>query len=426
MIVPRLRDLISEMYSAAVEHVDAGASVSRVLALRGDGSLVVNEQVIADAASEIWAIAIGKAGCQMMAAVEEVLGTRLQGGIVVTKQVPEGLALRSTVLRGSHPVPDSHSLKAGQRLIEFANAIPQGAVVLSLISGGGSALVEALRPGVSLNDVSDITQSLLRNGASIREINAVRSRLSLLKGGGLLNILSGRSVVNLVVSDVLGNPLTVIASGPTVPPETHERAEDVIERYELAIDLPEVSDVPAAEPLMSIVLADLAAAMSAAAEVARKWSLNVHLLGGGVDIEAREAGRIFGSIVAESVAGRTSFTSPCCIIAGGETVVHVIGDGIGGRNCEAAVAAALRIAGLPGCAIGCLATDGDDGVSGAAGGIVDGDTVDEPRTAEQAMSKSDTFTWLNGRDAALVTGPSGTNVNDLMIGIVVGEDWTDA
>ncbi|MCO5177923.1 MAG: DUF4147 domain-containing protein [Thermomicrobiales bacterium] len=419
-----LRDLIVEMYHAAVERVDAGASVRRVLTLRSDGSLEVNERIVADNDAEIWAIAIGKAGCQMMAAAEEVLGDRLQDGIVVTKQAPEHLALRSTVLLGSHPVPDSESVAAGQRLIEFAQAVPQGAVVLCLISGGGSALVEALRPGISLDTLRDITQELLRGGASIRELNAVRSRLSLLKSGGLLNILSGRSVVNLVVSDVLGNPLTVIASGPTVPPDMHESAEAVVERFGLKIDLPEASERRGVEPLTSCVVADLAAAMEAAADVAREQGLAVHLLGGGIDIEAREAGRMFGSIVAETISGRTSFASPCCIVAGGETVVHVTGDGVGGRNCEAAVAAALRIARLPGCAIGCLATDGDDGVSGAAGGVVDGTTVDDPRSAEQTIAASDTFTWLNKRGAALVTGPTGTNVNDLMIGVIAPEGWT--
>ncbi len=426
MTEDRLRNLIESMYRAAVAHVDAGASVRRVLDARSDGSIIINDDVVAGPGADIWALAIGKAGCQMMAAVEDTLGDRLQDGIVITKSAPQGLSLRSEVLLGSHPVPDARSLEAGQRLIEFAESIPQGAVVLCLISGGGSSLVEALRSGIDLDQLRDITQALLRGGASIREINAVRSRLSLLKGGGLLDMLAGRTVVNLIVSDVLGNPLSTIASGPTVPPDSDERAEDVVARYGLDIDLPEVSEPTDNKPLLSVVVADLAAAMTAAGDVARDHGLAVHVLGGGIDIEAHDAGRLFASIVAETIAERTSFSPPCCFIAGGETIVHVSGDGVGGRNCEAAVAAALRIAGLSGCAIGCLATDGDDGISGAAGGIVDGETVDDPRSAEQSVADNDTFTWLHRRGAALVTGPSGTNVNDLLLGVVVNEGWTVA
>lgn len=418
-----LREAVEAIYRAAIERVEAGAAVRRVLT-RTDGGLSVGDQRFDIGESGLWAIAIGKAGCQMMAAVEEVAERLFTGGVVVTKSVPEDIVLRSQVLVGSHPVPDERSLAAGQRVIEFAEAVPSGALVLCLISGGGSALVEALQPGVTIDQLRGVTEALLRSGASINELNAVRSRLSRIKGGGLLDLLEGQTVVNLIVSDVLGNPLSVIASGPTVEPEVGETAEAIARRYGLDITLPGAPARQPAPPALTLIVADIAAALDAAASAARERGLPAQILTSAIDVEARQAGRVFAGIVADTALQRTTLATPCCVLAGGETVVNVRGDGVGGRNCEAAVAAAIRVAGVEGCAIGCLATDGDDGTSGAAGGIVDGGTLDDRRAAESALDDNDAYTWLASRGAALETGPTGTNVNDLLIGVVAPSGWT--
>ncbi|HQX63339.1 MAG TPA: glycerate-2-kinase family protein, partial [Thermomicrobiales bacterium] len=201
------RETIEAIYRAAIDQVEAGVAVSRVLSRETDHALTVGDQTLDIGDSGVWAIAIGKAGCQMMASVETIAGDRFAGGLVVTKSVPVDIQLRSEILVGSHPVPDARSLEAGERLIDFVRMIPDGALVICLISGGGSALADALRPGVTLEQLRDITATLLRSGASIGEMNAVRARLSRIKGGGLLALLNGRRVVNLIISDVLGNPL---------------------------------------------------------------------------------------------------------------------------------------------------------------------------------------------------------------------------
>lgn len=413
-----LRETVEAIYRAAIDRVEAGATVRRTLTRDADGNLLAGGDQIALAEESLWAIAIGKAAAQMMATVEDVVGGRLEAGLVVTKNRPSDIALQSEVLLGSHPVPDQRSLDAGERVIAFARSVPPGATVLCLISGGGSALVEALVHDITLKQLRDATETLLGSGASIDEINPVRTRVSRLKGGGLLRILAGRRVVNLIVSDVLGNALPTIASGPTVLPDERVVADDVVAKYGIDLPLPAASSEPIDPPLSSIVVADIAAAMEAAAVEARARGLTPYVLTSSVDIEARQAGRMFAGIVADTVAGTANFSPPCCILAGGETVVTLRGDGTGGRNCEAAVAAAIRISGLDGCAIGCLATDGDDGNSGAAGGIVDGATLDDPGRAEAALASNDTATWLRERGVLFETGPTGTNVNDLLIGVV--------
>lgn len=424
MSVAPLREAVEAIYRAAIERVEAGSAVRRVLTRGVDGELTIGDRTFDTGDSGVWAIAIGKAGCQMMAAVEEIAGDQFAGGVVVTKSVPRDIELRSQVMVGSHPAPDERSLAAGQHVIEFVEAIPSGALVLCLISGGGSSLVEALQTGVTIEQLRGVTEALLRGGASINELNAVRSRLSRLKGGGLLELLEGRMVVNLIVSDVLGNPLSVIASGPTVEPEVGELAEAVARRYEIDITLPGEPARQPAPPALTLIVADIAAALDAAASAARKRGLSVLVLTDTIDVEARQAGRLFAGIVADTALGRTTLATPCCVLAGGETVVTVRGDGVGGRNCEAAVAAAVRIAGVDGCAIGCLATDGDDGTSGAAGGVVDGGALDDRRAAESALDDNDAYTWLADREVALETGPTGTNVNDLFIGVVAPAGWT--
>lgn len=424
MTARSLRDAVEAIYRAAIERVEAGAAVRRALSRSDEGRWRVGDREYASSDQGVWAIAIGKAACPMMAAVEEIGAGDLKAGLVITKEAPGGIHLRSTVLVGSHPVPDERSLAAGQALIDFVAGIPQGAFVLCLISGGGSALVEALRPGVTLDDLREVTGSLLRARASIAELNAVRSRLSELKGGGLLRMLHGRTVVNLIVSDVLGSPLPMIASGPTVLPDRSSQASDVVRRYGLDVRLPIEREHDIDPPAQTMIIADVSTAVAAAADEAASMGLRTHVLTDSIDIEAREAGRLFASVVVDTRRGHSTFAPPCCLLAGGETVVTVRGDGTGGRNCEAAVAAAIRVAGADRCAIGCLATDGDDGVSGAAGGIVDGATLDDRRAAVDALDDNDTYTWLAARGAALVTGPSGTNVNDLFVGIVVPAGWT--
>jgi hydroxypyruvate reductase len=414
-----LRDDIETIYRTALRAVDPAHAVRQAFTT-SNGSISVGSVRVPVGAEGIYGIAIGKAAALMMEGLVGAVGDAFVSGIAVTKTSPATSPPRTRVLLGAHPVPDQRSLDAGQAVLDFARSVPDGATVVCLISGGGSALAEVLRPGVTLDELRRVTGELLRAGASITEMNAVRSRLSAFKGGGLLAALGQATVFNLIVSDVLGDDPRSIASGPTVLPDRSAQAEDVLRRYAVAVTLPDPDDRPLSPPRLTEIVASIATAVNAAGDAARQRGYTPTVLSRSIDGEAREVGRIIACIVADTCGGTTSFAAPCCLIGGGETVVTMRGNGVGGRNTEAALAAAIRLQGTSGCAVGFLATDGDDGTSGAAGGIVDGTTVDagSRQAATEALDANDSFTFLEDRGAALITGSSGTNVNDLMIALI--------
>ena len=232
-----LAAIIERCYRAALARVHAGHAVAARLRRTADALEIDGQRY--DVERGVYAIAIGKAAPEMMRAVEDAVGPVFADGIAVTKTAPEQYTGRARVVIGAHPTPDQRSLTAGQQVLDFARRVPDGALVLCLISGGGSALVEVLREGVTLDELRRVTDALLRAGASIQELNAVRSQLSAFKAGGLLAALSQATVVNLIVSDVLGDDLSVIASGPTsVPNNAAIDAEAVLQRYDVRYRLP--------------------------------------------------------------------------------------------------------------------------------------------------------------------------------------------
>lgn len=415
-----LRRDIESIYHAAVERCHAGNAVRAILSRPQNRAIVVDGHTLHMPTAGVYAIGIGKAAVEMMQAVEDILGLSLVGGLVVTKRVPNGVHIRSTILEGSHPIPDDRSVEAGEAVLQFAELIPKGAIVFCLISGGGSALVEALREGVTLPELQRVTNALLRSGASIEEVNAVRSRLSRIKAGGLLDALRHTTVVNLVVSDVLGDDLSSIASGPTVPVTVRRDASEVLESYAVASELPCRSARQVTTAPLTVICANIRSALDAAADEARMLGYHPLVLASSVDGQARELGKLVGTMLRDSATGATLLQAPCCLLMGGETVVHVTGEGIGGRNTEAALAAAIALRGTAGVAVGCLATDGDDGMTGAAGAIIDGTTVPsgDQVVALESLRQNDSYTYLSERGAVFMTGPSGTNVNDLVVGLV--------
>jgi glycerate-2-kinase len=413
-----LAAIVEHCYRIALEPVHAGNAVANELRY-ADGALEIDGKNYS-VENGVYAIAIGKAAPEMLLAVEVVLGTAFSDGIAVTKTAPTDYTGRARILLGAHPTPDQRSLAAGRAVLDFARRVPDGALTLCLISGGGSALVEALREGVTLKELQRVTEQLLRAGASIQELNAVRSRLSAFKAGGLLAALSQTTVVNLIVSDVLGDDLSAIASGPTSVPNDAIDAGAVLQRYNLRCKLPAPEHQRKLTQPRTLIVANVSAAIDAAAGAAQAVGYQPVVLTRSLDGEAREVGRALASIVADTAAGRTSFEPPVAIIAGGETVVTVRGDGKGGRNSECALAAALRLERVERVAIGCLATDGDDASTGSAGAIVDGRTItsDNRSSARAALAINDSWTFLSATGATLDTGPTGTNVNDLVIALV--------
>jgi hydroxypyruvate reductase len=321
-------------------------------------------------------------------------------------------------------------------MVQLARGASQGDLVICLISGGGSALMTLPVDGVTLQDMEALTEALLRCGATINEINTIRKHLSQLKGGNLSRVAYPAEVVALILSDVVGNPLDVIASGPTVPDSsTFAQAYEIIERYELVDDLPlsivrhlgqgkegQIPETPKeGDPLFAttynLIIASNELAAQAALERAQEAGFNTLLLSTYVEGEAREVARVFSAIAKEILHSGQPVARPACVVAGGETTVTIRGEGKGGRNQELALAAAIQLDGLDEAMVVALATDGTDGPTDAAGAIADGSTMRRARAkkllARQYLANNDSYRFFEQLGDLLITGPTNTNVNDL-------------
>jgi hydroxypyruvate reductase len=385
----------------------------------------------------VFVVGGGKAGASMASAVETLIGDRITAGWVNVKYGYTEPTEHITVHEAAHPVPDAAGVTGTRTMIELLSGLTADDLVLCLLSGGGSALLPLPVAGVSLDDMRALTDLLLRCGAPIQAINAVRKHLSQVSGGQLARRAYPAAVVSLILSDVVGSPLDVIASGPTVAdPTTFAHAEAVLERYGIAEQVPDsirrhlmrglsgsILDTPKAgdpelEQVHNVIIADNARAAQAAVEQAQALGFNTLLLSTFVEGEAREVAKVLAALAKEILATGRPVSRPACLILGGETTVTVKGDGQGGRNQELALAAAQAIDGLDGVLIASLATDGSDGPTDAAGGLVDGTTLARGRalglSAQTALSRNDAYPYLAAVGDLLVTGPTNTNVNDLM------------
>jgi hydroxypyruvate reductase len=323
------------------------------------------------------------------------------------------------------------------RIAKLVQGLQPNDLVLCLISGGGSALLASPVDGISLEDLQAVTDALLRAGADINQLNTVRKHLERLKGGRLARLAAPAQVVTLVLSDVVGDPLDVIASGPTTPDSTtFADAWRVIEQFELVHKLPAAvaqylkrgvaglepetpkGNDPAFDHSEISIIGSNGVAASAALEAARALGWSCSDLGSMIEGEAREVGRVLGSIARSIVEDGRPFEPPACIVAGGETVVTVKGGGCGGRNQEVALGAAPAIRDLPDTLVCCLGTDGTDGPTDAAGALVDGTTLHRAARLgldlQKTLAQNDSYAFFDALGDLLVTGPTRTNVNDLM------------
>lgn len=384
-------------------------------------------------------VAAGKAGASMARAAEEVLGHRLSEAVAVDAS-PSTPLPRTRLRVASHPVPDERGLEAAAEVEALARSLGREDLLLVLLSGGASALLPAPVPGVSLADKAAVTSSLLRAGATIGELNTVRKHLSRLKGGGLARAAAPARVVCLALSDVVGDDLSTIASGPTVPdPTTYADALGVLHARGVFDSLPravaarleagargEAPETPKPrDPLFRRVTTSIIGnnrlTVEAAAREARRHGLRALVLTTRLEGEAREVARALVAVLRECVEAGRPARPPVCLLAGGETTVTVRGDGRGGRNQELAVAAVEPLAGFPAPAVlASLATDGIDGMSDAAGGVVDQESA--RRAAEMGLAPpaaflaaSDSRSFLAPLGDLIMTGPTGTNVADLTV-----------
>ena len=380
--------------------------------------------------NDIVLIAIGKAAWRMASAAKELLGNRISKGIVITKYGhSEGDIEGIEVYEAGHPVPDENTILATKRVLEMTSKLSSNQIVLFLISGGGSALFELPKDGITLAEMQGITNQLLKSGASIVEINTVRKHLSAVKGGRFAQHVAPAKVISLVLSDVLGDRLDSIASGPAYPDSsTSQQALEIVARYNIQLSKEALEVLGEETPkkldnVESHIIGSVKMACEKAQELAEEMGYNTLLLTTSLDCEAREAGRMFGSIAREIKSYNRPIKKPCAIVAGGETVVHVKGNGKGGRNQELALSFALSTEGLDGAALCSVGTDGTDGPTDAAGGIVDGQSAQKIRQAgyspEELLENNDSYNALKIANDLLITGPTGTNVNDIVILLVV-------
>ncbi|MDD4844709.1 MAG: glycerate kinase [Anaerotignum sp.] len=369
-------------------------------------------------------IAIGKAAWNMANAAEDILGNRIEKGIVLTKyHHGQGDIKGFTILEAAHPLPDENTIMGTEKIIQAVSNLSAEDTVIFLVSGGGSALFEKPAGNLKLNDFLQITDQLLKCGADIVEINTIRKHLSAVKGGKFAALCAPAHIYTIALSDILGDRPDSIASGPTCADHsTCEEAFAIVEKYglkltdemkeQLSTETPK--EVPNNTMLITGSVKELCFAAAAEAKALGYAPL---ILSTFVDCEAKEAGRFLASIGKTIQQEGFPLKSPCAIICGGETIVRITGKGKGGRNQELALSAAASIAGMENIVIGAVGSDGTDGPTDAAGGLVDGHTKEILEQAgisiDDVLAENDSNCALAHADALIITGPTGTNVNDL-------------
>lgn len=383
----------------------------------------------------------GKASVPMAAAVEQLLKTRIDGGLVVTRYGHGGALSRIEVVEAGHPLPDRSGLSAGQRVLDLLKKAGERDLVIAVLSGGGSALLPAPVEGVSLTDKQVVTTLLLRAGATVKELNAVRKHLSHLKGGNMAIAASPATMLTLVLSDVVGNDLASIASGPTVPdPTTFQDAMAILHHYDLWDKIPQAvkdhlvqgsrsgssetpkPNHPAFARVHNVIVGDIRASLVAAAAQVKKLGYQPLVLSSSLAGEAREVAKVFGAIVREVATEDRPIKRPAAILAGGETTVSVRGMGTGGRCQEFTLALAMEIAGLKKVTVFACGTDGTDGSTEAAGAMADGQTLERAHELglqpQRFLDQNDSHTFFHSLAQTLNTGPTRTNVTDLYCALI--------
>ena len=368
-------------------------------------------------------VAAGKAAWQMAYAANQCLGERIEAGVVVTKyDHVKGPIANFACYEAGHPVPDENSFRGTQAALDLVKGLSAEDTVIFLLSGGGSALFE--KPLISGEELQDITSQLLASGADIVEMNTIRKRLSSVKGGRFAQLCAPAHVCSVVLSDILGDPLDMIASGPAWPDDsTCEQARAIVEKYNLRLsdEVKALLDKETAKKLDNAeaqITGSVRELCSAAAAACRELGYEPVVLTDRLCCEAREAGSFLASIALSHVGGGKKLA----FLAGGETVVHLTGKGKGGRNQELALAAAEGIAGLEDVLVFSVGSDGTDGPTDAAGGMVDGSTRDalaaKGLKIHQVLMDNDAYHALQAVDSLIITGPTGTNVNDVAVVLI--------
>lgn len=431
------KKLVQDIFYASLKAVDPYASV-----------LTFKDTLLSTYSGEkhdkVVVIGFGKAACPMAKATEEILP--VDEGIVITKYghcEDRCKPARIRVYEAGHPLPDKNGFKAAEELLDFVKETDKNTLIVCLISGGGSSLLASPFEGISRDEKSMVTDLLLKAGADIFELNTVRKHISAVKGGRLARVLYPSRVVSLLLSDVMGDQLDVIASGPTVPDtSTFMDAIEVIRKYSLTEKIPatvlrfiergiegRIPETPKEgdrvfEHVDNVIVGSNRIALEAARKKAESLGYRAEILSSKLAGEAKEAGRWLAekALKAREDAGVTTERKRSCLICGGETTVTVRGKGKGGRNTELALAASLALEGERGITLLSAGTDGTDGPTDAAGAIIDGESTKKAKALgldpEEFLKNNNSYILLKKTNELLITGPTGTNVMDLQIVIV--------
>lgn len=444
----KLRTDAIRIFKAAVKAANPGEAVKKHVRIR-DGKLIISLQGEKKKDFDLrkfrrlFILGAGKASAPMAAALEEILSRAgiIPCGVVVVKYGHTVPLRYVKIVEAGHPIPDKNGLRGARETIEILNSTGKEDLIFFLVSGGGSSLLPLPAEGIDLSEKQKTTELLLACGASIHEINTVRKHISGIKGGQLARRAYPSRMVTMVLSDVIGDDLDVIASGLTVPDgSSFTEAMKVLRKYRLTDKVPaailkhiekgvagEVPETPKpGDPIFdittNIIVGNNFQALKAAKEEAEKLGYNCMILSSMIDGEAREVARVHAAIAKEILTSGNPIPPPACVVSGGETTVTVSGDGLGGRNMEFCLAAAVLITGLEGVLILSGGTDGTDGPTDAAGALCDGDTAPRAEAlgmkAADYLARSDSYHYFEKLGDLLITGPTNTNVMDVRLVMV--------
>lgn len=440
--LPYLTPPQTRILQAALQAVEPGTAIRQYMRREGNLLTVAGQVYNLETYRHIYLTGAGKAATPMAYAAAEILGPYFRFGFLVTKtghaEAGAGSRYPGLILaEASHPIPDQRGILATRKILSLARSARQGDLLLCLLSGGGSALLTA--PRVPLADLQSLTGQLLACGANIHEINTLRKHLDAVKGGGLALAAFPAKLITLILSDVIGDQLDVIASGPTVPdPSTFQDAWNVLQKY--AIQPPEsirrylqkglsgqVPETPKPgdihlDNVQNAIIANNRLAMEAAREQAQREGYCTYLLPTPLQGEAAQVGREMAQLARRVAKGVGPVQPPACLIAGGETTVTLRGSGLGGRNQELALAAVNSLAGVKGVILATLATDGGDGPTDAAGAVITSQTREQAKSLgydpAAFLANNDAYHFFEAVGGLIKTGPTLTNVNDLVFAFI--------
>jgi glycerate 2-kinase len=429
-----------DLFNAAVDAVRPHNLIYNNVRREGDNLIIKDKKIDLSTVKNLYVIGAGKATALMAQAVEELLEDKITKGIIIVKY-GHACPLKKIITReAGHPIPDAQGVKATEELLNLVSSLEKNDLVICLISGGGSSLLTDLPQGSNLEDLKQLFDLLLKSGANIQEMNVVRKHISKVKGGNLAKSIYPAQLVSLILSDVVGDPLDVIASGPTVPDSsTFQEAIAVLKKYKLEdqINLKiknllergekgEISETPKQgdsifSNTFNIIVGSNQIAIHAAAEKAKSLGLNPEIVSSEIEGEAKSVATELVS-VAKKISSEKSLKKPVCLLMGGETTVTITGNGKGGRNQELALAAAIALQNSEGITILSGGTDGNDGPTDAAGAVVNSYTyanaLKNNLNPNEYLDKNDSYHFFEREKGLLMTGPTLTNVMDIMIAII--------